>query len=60
MAIKNTNAEPEQRNPKDVHPPAGRQTDADETSIAPPVVQPPGAKDTSEKPKVNPVTGGAM
>ena len=60
MAIKNTNAEPEQKNPKDVHPPADRQRDSDKNSIAPPVVQPPGAKDTSEKPKVNPVTGGAM
>ncbi|ASY68784.1 hypothetical protein [Sinorhizobium fredii] len=60
MAIKNTNAEPEQKNPQDVHPPAERQRHVDKDSIAPPLVQPPGAKDSSEKPKVNPVTGGAM
>ncbi|APG84450.1 hypothetical protein [Sinorhizobium americanum] len=60
MAIKNTNSEAEQKKPKDVQPPVERQKHVDENSIAPPLVQPPGAKDTSEKPKVNPVTGGAV
>ncbi|OAP42437.1 hypothetical protein AU381_14660 [Sinorhizobium glycinis] len=60
MAMKNTNAEPGQKKPEDVHPPAERRENVDEASIAPPVVQPPGTKDSSEKPKVNPVTGGAM
>lgn len=57
MATKSTNAGPEQASPKDVHPPADRRKDADKRSIAPPVVQPPHAKDSSEKPEVNPVTG---
>ncbi|MCA1444901.1 hypothetical protein I6F07_33080 [Ensifer sp. IC4062] len=60
MAITDTNAKPEQRKPTDVHQSADRKKHRNEESIAPPIVQPPGAKDTSEKPKVNPVTGGAM
>ncbi|ASY56369.1 hypothetical protein [Sinorhizobium sp. CCBAU 05631] len=60
MATKDTNAKSEQRKPKDVHQPANRKKHPDEQSIAPPTFQPPGAKDTSEKPEVNPVTGGAM
>jgi hypothetical protein len=60
MAIKDTNAKPEQANPADVHQPAERKKHQDEESIAPPTVQPAGAKETSEKPEVNPVTGGAM
>lgn len=55
MATKDTNRE--QARPKDTHPPADRRKNADEESIAPPVVQPPHAKDSSEKPEVNPVTG---
>ncbi len=60
MAIKDTNAKPEQAKPSDVTQPADRKKHRDEESIAPPAVQPGGAKDTSEKPEVNPVTGGAM
>ncbi|MDK1491750.1 hypothetical protein QN219_17050 [Sinorhizobium sp. 7-81] len=60
MGTKDTNAKPEQAKPKDVHQPADRKKHPDEESIAPPTVQPPGAKDTSEKPRVNPVTGGAV
>ncbi|WFU50289.1 hypothetical protein [Sinorhizobium terangae] len=59
MTTKDTNAKPEQARPADVHQPADRKKRADEESIAPPTVQPPGAKDNSEKPEVNPVTGGA-
>ncbi|MGK9338000.1 hypothetical protein [Sinorhizobium meliloti] len=59
MATKDTNAKPEQRKPKDVDQPTARKKHPEE-SIAPPMVQPPGAKDTSEKPEVNPVTGGAV
>jgi len=60
MSTKDTNAKPEQAKPADVHQPADRKKHQDEESIAPPAVQPPGAKDTSEKPTVNPVTGGAI
>ncbi|KSV61836.1 hypothetical protein N182_37735 [Sinorhizobium sp. GL2] len=60
MATKDTNATPEQAKPKDIHQPADRKKHRDEESIAPPTVQPPGAKDTSEKPEVNPVTGVAI
>jgi hypothetical protein len=60
MTIKDTNAKSEQQKPKDVHQPADRKKHRDEESIAPSTVQPAGAKDTSEKPEVNPVTGGAM
>ncbi|CAN7734665.1 MULTISPECIES: hypothetical protein [Ensifer] len=59
MATKVTNAKPEQAKPEDVHHPADRKKHRDEESIAPPTVQPPDAKDTSEKPEVNPVTGVA-
>jgi hypothetical protein len=60
MATKDTNAKPEQGKPKDVHQPAARKKHPDEESVATPTVQPPAAKDTSEKPEVNPVTGGAV
>ncbi|AEG03307.1 hypothetical protein HR059_02535 [Sinorhizobium meliloti WSM1022] len=60
MSTKDTNATPEQSEPADVRQPANRKKHRDEESIAPPAVQPPGAKDTSEKPEVNPVTGGAL
>ncbi|MCA1439495.1 hypothetical protein I6F07_04520 [Ensifer sp. IC4062] len=59
MATKDTNAKPEQVKPGDVHQPADRKKHRDEESVAPPAVQPAGAKDTSEKPKVNPVSGSA-
>lgn len=51
---------PEQKKPRDVHKPPGQPSHADEKSKAPPAVQPAGAKDNSEKPVVNPVTGGAL
>lgn len=60
MATKETNAKPEQRKSKDVHQPTARKKHPGEESIAPPTVQPPGAKDTSEKPEVDPVTGGPL
>jgi hypothetical protein len=60
MSVKDINAKTEQPKPADVRQPADRKKHADEGSIAPPTVQPPGAKDTSEKPEVNPITGGAM
>ncbi|MFK0276256.1 hypothetical protein ACIQUG_21465 [Ensifer sp. NPDC090286] len=59
MTAKDTNATPEQAKPKDIHQPANRSKHLDEESVAPPTVQPAGAKDTSEKPAVNPVTGVA-
>lgn len=55
-----TNATPEQKAPLDVNRPPGKASPADEQSKAPPLVQPPGAKDESERPVVNPVTGGAF
>ncbi|WEJ37717.1 hypothetical protein [Sinorhizobium prairiense] len=60
MSTKDTNATPEQSEPADIRQPANRKKHRDEELIAPPTVQPPGAKDTSEKPEVNPVTGGAL
>jgi hypothetical protein len=60
MSTKDTNATPEQSGPADVRQPTNRKKHRDEESIAPPTAQPPGAKDTSEKPEVNPVTGGAQ
>lgn len=60
MSTDDTNATPEQKKPVDVHRPAGQDTSADEQSKAPPLVQPAGVKDSSEKPVVNPVTGGAI
>ncbi|WP_164830318.1 hypothetical protein [Sinorhizobium medicae] len=58
MSTKDTNATPEQAKPADVRQPADRKKHRDEES--PSTVQPPGAKDRSEKPEVNPVTGGAL
>jgi hypothetical protein len=60
MSITDSNATPEQKKPRDVHRSPGQPSNADEKSKAPPVVQPAGAKDNSEKPVVNPVTGGAL
>ncbi|MDW5316510.1 hypothetical protein [Rhizobium sp. PL01] len=60
MSTDDTNATPEQKNPKDVHRPPGKPSNADEQSKAPPMVQHVGGKDESEKPVVNPVTGGAI
>lgn len=60
MSTDDTNATPEQKKPKDVHRPPGQTSNADERSKAPPMVQPMGRKDESERPVVNPVTGGAL
>ena len=57
MGTNDQNAKPEQRRPKDVKPVAEKPEPADKESMAPPVVQPPGSKDESERPIVNPVTG---
>jgi hypothetical protein len=60
MSTDDTDATPEQKKPKDVHRPAGGSSHADDLSKAPPMVQPAGRKDESERPVVNPVTGGAL
>ncbi|WP_438750784.1 hypothetical protein [Pararhizobium sp. O133] len=60
MVTDDTNATPEQKKPKDVHRAPGQPSHADEKSKAPPMVQPIGQKDESERPVVNPVTGGAL
>ncbi|MQX98491.1 hypothetical protein CN074_05125 [Sinorhizobium medicae] len=60
MSTKDTNTTPEQAKPADVRQPADRKKHRDEESTAPSTVQPPGAKDRSEKPEVNPVTGEAL
>jgi hypothetical protein len=57
MGTNDTNATPEQRRPRDVHPTASNPEPADEESKAPPAVRPAGEKDESERPMVNPVTG---
>ncbi len=60
MSTDDSNATPEQKKPRDVHRPPGRSSHADEGSKAPPMIQPAGGKDESERPVVNPVTGGAI
>ncbi|HTO31889.1 MAG TPA: hypothetical protein VL202_12015 [Pararhizobium sp.] len=60
MSTDDTNATPEQKKPKDVHRAPGQPSHADETSKAPPMVQPAGHGDDSERPVVNPVTGGPL
>ena len=60
MSSNDNNIEPEQKTPRDVHKPPGADSEADAVSKAPPVVQPFGSKDASERPVVNPVTGGAI
>ncbi len=59
MGTKDTNAKAEQRRPKDVGPIAETPDRADRESIAPPTIQPPGARDESERPIVDPITGVA-
>jgi hypothetical protein len=56
MSTTDSNVTPEQKKPRDVHRPPGKPSHADEKSM----VQPAGARDDSEKPVVNPVTGGAL
>lgn len=60
MPTDDSNATPEQKKPRDVHRPPGQPSHADEGSKAPPMIQPAGGKDESERPVVNPVTGGAI
>lgn len=57
MRANDQNVTPEQRRPKDVSRIPEKPEPADEESRATPVVQPAGAKDDSERPIVNPVTG---
>lgn len=60
MGTNDTNATPEQRRPKDVSPTPDKPEPADRESLAAPAVQRSGAKDESERPIVNPVTGVAL
>jgi hypothetical protein len=60
MGTNDTNATPEQRRPADVAPTPSEQAPADRQSKAPPTIQPAGAKDESERPIVNPVTGAPI
>jgi len=60
MSTNDQNASPEQKRPRDVSPTPESERFADEESMAPPSVQPAGGKDESERPVVNPVTGGAI
>lgn len=57
MGTKDTNAKPEQRRPQDVNPSAEAPERRDKESLAPPMVQPRGGRDESERPIVDPVTG---
>lgn len=59
MGTKDTKAKAEQRRPRDVGPIAETPDRADRESIAPPTIQPPGARDESERPIVDPITGVA-
>ena len=59
MGTKDTNAKAEQRRPRDVGPIVETPDRADKESIAPPTVQPPGARDESERPIVDPIIGVA-
>ena len=60
MGTKDNNAKAEQRRPRDVGPIAEAPERADKQSIAPATVQPPGARDESERPIVDPITGVAQ
>jgi hypothetical protein len=60
MTTNDTNATPEQRRPNDVKTVPEKREPADRESMAPTAVQPAGAKDESERPIVNPVTGVAL
>ena len=60
MGTKDTNAKAEQRRPRDVGPIAEAPERADKQSVAPATVQPPGARDESERPIVDPITGVAQ
>ena len=60
MSTNDTNATPEQRAPTDVTEKAGEQDWPDAESLAPAAVQPGHVRDESEKPIVDPVTGGVI
>jgi hypothetical protein len=60
MSTNDANVTREQRRPLDVAPVPEKLERADKESLAAPSVQPSGAKDESERPIVNPVTGVAM
>ena len=60
MSTNDTNATPQQRRPKNVTPREQDRDWLDNQSEAPPAAQPGGVKDESERPVVNPVTGGAL
>jgi hypothetical protein len=59
MGAKDTNAKAEQRRPRDVGPIAEAPDRADKEAISPPTVQPPSARDESERAIVDPITGVA-
>ncbi|MBA5801108.1 hypothetical protein ELH26_29890 (plasmid) [Rhizobium leguminosarum] len=59
MSTNDQNVKPEQRRPKDVGAVPEKPEPADTESMAPPVVQPAGVRDKSERPVVNPITGVA-
>ncbi|ASR10856.1 hypothetical protein CHY08_27740 (plasmid) [Rhizobium leguminosarum bv. viciae] len=58
MSTNDQNVKPEQRRPKDVGAVHEKPEPADAESMAPPVVQPAGVRE-SERPVVNPITGVA-
>jgi hypothetical protein len=60
MSTNDQNVKPEQRRPKDVGGIPEKPEVADEQSMATPAIQPAGAKDKSERPIVNPISGVAI
>jgi hypothetical protein len=60
MHTNDNNSKPEQRRPDDVNPVAGDNGWSESESMAPPLVQPAGEKDESERPIVDPVTGAPL
>ncbi|RYG91678.1 MAG: hypothetical protein EON58_18825 [Alphaproteobacteria bacterium] len=60
MGNSDHNSTSEQKRPTDVNPTADDATVDEEDSIAPTFVKPADEKDASERPVVNPVTGGAF
>lgn len=60
MSTNDQNVKPEQSRPRDVGAVPEKPEPADGESMAPPAVQPGGAKDESERPVVNPVSGVAF
>ncbi|KQR67802.1 hypothetical protein ASG25_00070 [Rhizobium sp. Leaf384] len=51
---------PEQAKPRDILPTAGDETSSESPSIAPTFAKPEEIGDESDRPAVNPVTGGAV